>query len=204
MRHVVQAGYEDGNYEAAFRADRNLNNFELRFMESLDGYMSSNARILDLGSGTGVPFDRHLVRKGYKVLGVDFAVRHLRSARRKVPEATYVKGDLSRIECAPESLDAVVSFYAIFHLPRREHAALFATIRRWLRPRGVVLMTLGTTDTEYGEDAEWCGAPMAWSSYPPEVYRQMLTETGFVIRVADFEGAPGDSEHHFWLLAQRA
>jgi hypothetical protein len=44
---------------------------------------------------------------------------------------------------------------------------------------------------------------MMWSSYPPEAYRLILEQTDFIERKSGFEGAPGDREHHFWLLAEK-
>jgi cyclopropane fatty-acyl-phospholipid synthase-like methyltransferase len=203
MRTIVQAGYEKDDYVRVFRANPNPTPFEIRFLDLLDPYLSSEASILDLGSGTGLPYDKYLVEKGYRLSGVDFSSKHLALARQNVPQATYLHGDFSKIVFAPSAFDAIVSFYAIFHLPRQEHPTLFARMYQWLKPQGVLLVTLGTSDMEYGEETDWVGAPMVWSSYAPEVYRQMLVKQGFRLRISDFEGAPGDEEYHFWLLAQK-
>jgi len=101
------------------------------------------------------------------------------------------------------SFDGVVSFYAIFHIPRSEHGALFTRINRLLRPSGLFLATLGTSDSEYGEEADWAGAPMAWSSYDAETYRRLLTEVGFDIVESAFEGQPGDAEPPFLGLGAK-
>jgi SAM-dependent methyltransferase len=203
MRAVVQAGYEADDYEKAFRSDPKLAPMELEFLDLLVQDLPKRARVLDLGSGTGLPYDEYLIRRGLRVTGVDFSLKHLARARRNVPQAEYIQGDFSKAFFAPETFDAVTAFYAIFNLPRREHAALFARMRRWLKPRGKILVTLGTTDMDCDTEADWLGAPMMWSSYPPEAYRHILEQTDFIERKSGFEGAPGDREHHFWLLAEK-
>jgi hypothetical protein len=43
----------------------------------------------------------------------------------------------------PASLDAVVSFYALIHIPLADQQALFPRIRSWLRPGGYLLAITG-------------------------------------------------------------
>jgi len=96
-----------------------------------------------------------------------------------------------------------MSLYAIFHIPREEHAALIAKIARALKPRGVFLATFGATAMECDVDENWTGARMAWSSYAPETYESILADAGFTILESKFEGAPGDQEHHWWVLVRK-
>jgi SAM-dependent methyltransferase len=202
MRALVRRGYDRGAYDREFRARDALTPLEARFLARLSDGLPAGARILDLGSGTGVPYDRHLAAQGYALTGVDFSAKHVALARANVPAAAYVQGDFSAVTFPAESFDAVVSFYAVFHLPREEHAGLFRRIAGWLKPGGLLLATLGAGDMPYDED-EFAGARMAWSSYAPTAYLRLLAESGLALRWAEFEGRPGDEEHHFWLLAQK-
>jgi SAM-dependent methyltransferase len=203
MRALVRDGYERDGYAAAFRTNPEPTAFEARFLEQLCQGLPAGAHILDLGAGVGEPYDRWLVNRGYRLTGVDFSSKHVRLARQNVPQAMYIEADFSRLEFAPASFEAVVCFYAIFHLPRAEQPALFGKIYDWLKPGGLLLATLGHSDEEYGEEADWLGAPMAWSSFAPETYRRMLEELDFAILSGDYDGAPGDAEYHYWLLAEK-
>jgi len=203
MRRVVRDGYERDDYEKAFRANPSLTPMETGFLERLARELPRNGRVLDLGSGTGLPYDGWLAGKGLRVTGVDFSPKHLALARKHVPQAAYLQGDFSKVAFAPGSFDAVTAFYSIFHIPRREHPALFAKIHRWLKPGGRILLTLGTGDMECDEETDWLGAPMMWSSYPPDQNVHLLEETGFTVLTKEFEGAPGDPEYHFWLFGMR-
>jgi SAM-dependent methyltransferase len=94
----------------------------------------AGARVLDLGCGAGIPATRELTAHGLQVLGVDFSAVQLRRARRLVPAASLVQTDMTALRLRPASLDAVVSFYALIHVPLADQQALFPRIRRWLRP----------------------------------------------------------------------
>ena len=201
MKKLVQEGYENAEYGAIYRIGRALDPFETKFLDLLAQHIPDGADILDLGSGLGVPYDKYLVAQGYRVTGIDFCQKHVDFARKNVPQANYICGDFSQVTFAA-SFDAIVSFYAIFHLPRQEHFDLFGRMYKKLKPGGVILVTLGASDSDYGQD-DWCGATMAWSTYDSETYKQLLARAGFTILYCAFEGQPGDEEYHFWVLAKR-
>jgi cyclopropane fatty-acyl-phospholipid synthase-like methyltransferase len=203
MRKLVEEGYEKGNYVSEFRTDLEPDVKVLPFLKDFIELLPEKAKILDLGCGTGIPFDRYLVEKGFEVTGVDFSQKHIELAKRNVPEARFIKGDFSDIDFGEESFHAIVSFYAIFHIPRDEHKALFVRMSKHLKKEGIILVTLGTSGSEYGEDKDWLGAPMAWSSYHPDKAKEIISKSGFRILKTFFEGDPGDDEYHFWVLAMK-
>lgn len=205
MRKLVQQGYDNGDYAHTFRRDRTMPEMAGYFLDKTLQLSPPTPKILDLGSGTGVPFDAYLVERGADVTGVDISQKHTDAARENVPGARFVKGDFSRIDFDGESFDAAIALYAIFHIPRDEHAELFLKVHGLLRARGVFLATLGTRDAQYEEEQDWAGASMmAWSTYDPDAYMRLVGKSGFVIVETKFEGQSGDKEHHFWLLAQKA
>jgi ubiquinone/menaquinone biosynthesis C-methylase UbiE len=94
--------------------------------------------VLDLGCGSGVPSTRRLAPH-FLVTGVDGSAAQIAAARRNVPEATFMHGDVVDLELHAASYDAVTMLYALSHLPRTEHAAVLGRIHRWLRPNGLLL-----------------------------------------------------------------
>ena len=203
MKDLVRRGYASIEYEQQFRPAEKPDAFEQKFLDGMLRRLPAQAAVLDLGCGPGIPYDQYLVEKGCDLTGVDFCRRHLELARQNVPRAAFIEGDFTALGFAPASFDAVVSFYAVFHVPRAEHQALFDGIHRLLKPGGLVLLTLGTRDSAYGEETDWLGAPMAWSMFTPEAYKKMLAASGFDLINEAFEGQPEDGEHHFWVLAGR-
>jgi ubiquinone/menaquinone biosynthesis C-methylase UbiE len=63
MRKIVARGYETNDYAKTFRTVTNPSRFERRFLDALVQRVGVKARVLDLGCGTGVPFDKYLVER---------------------------------------------------------------------------------------------------------------------------------------------
>ena len=203
MRRIVEAGYNHGDYVGAFRRQQTPNALEKHFLDKVLRLSGQSPAILDLGSGTGIPIDKYLVEKGANVTGIDISQKHLAKARKNLRQAKFIHGDFSRIDLAGVSFDAVVSIYAIFHIPREEQGPLFQNVHRWLKTSGVFMASLGTSNSDYAEQEDWAGAPMAWSTYEPDTYARLIAESGFSILETRLEGRPGDAEYHFWMLARK-
>jgi cyclopropane fatty-acyl-phospholipid synthase-like methyltransferase len=68
------------------------------------------------------------------------------------------------------STDAVVSFYALIHVPVADQQALFPRIRDWLRPGGYFLAIVGAT--RWTGTARYHGADMFWDHADTGTYLQ--------------------------------
>jgi SAM-dependent methyltransferase len=204
IRKVVREGYEKGDYAKAFRMHTlKLTKFELNLFKNLFNLLPQKGKILDLGCGLGIPYDKYLVDNGFNLIGVDFSKKHVSMARKNVPKAKFIYKDFTKVKFRPATFDAIVSFYAIFHIPRKENEKLFLTINKLLKRNGIILVSLGTGGEEYGFEKNWIGASMAWSTYKPKEYESIIRNNGFKIIKSVFEGKPGDKEYHFWVLAKK-
>jgi ubiquinone/menaquinone biosynthesis C-methylase UbiE len=152
------------------------------------------AAVVDLGCGCGVPVVRDLAAAGHRVTGVDFSAVQVRRARQLVPAATILESDLTAVRFSPASLDAVLAFYSIIHVPLAEQPALLHRIAGWLRPGGRFAATMGHLAWT-GTDADWLGGgtPMWWSHADAATNRRWLLDTGLVIESERFleEGDSG-------------
>ncbi len=203
MRSLVREGYEKIDYEASFRLRNELTQFEEAFFEPMCDLLATGSRILDLGCGPGIPFGAYLSRRGYRVTGVDFCLKHVRKAAERVPKGRFICGDVLDV-CLPDAyFDAVVSLYTVFHLPRAVHPEMIRRIHGTLRSGGVCLLTLGASESEYGEERDWLGAKMAWSSFAPGVYARALEDHDFQVLQDAFEGSPEEDEYHWWVLVKK-
>jgi len=170
------------------------------WVAGLAALLPAHALVADLGCGAGIPATRELAARDLRVLGVDFSAVQLSRARRLVPEAALVQADMTALRLRPASLDAVVSFYALIHVPLPDQQALFPRIRGWLRPGGYLLAIVGAgrwTGTE-----RYLGADMFWDHADTATYLQWLTAAGLAPRWHRFipEGGSG----HALVLAQAA
>jgi len=201
MREKVRQGYEAGDYEGELRNSREIRSEEEKLFQELFDLMPENGEILDLGCGTGEPFDRYLIDQGFELTGIDLIEKHIYAARENVPEAHFFQGDFFDVDPEKGLFDAVVSFYAVFHLPREEHQKLFNHISDLLREDGKLLVTVGAEEMDEHTENDWAGSEMVWSSYSQEKNLEIIEDSGFDV-VETYEEESGD-EHHLWVLAEK-
>src|SRR3972149_8814664 len=138
--NLVKAGYNKAARTYLSKRDIFKNN---KYLDLFIEKLPTGASILDIGCGAGVPIDKYLSDKGLKVLGIDISENQIKLARKNVPEAKFNVVDMEELKRNEYSVDAIVSFYAIFHINREKHQALFKTIQSYLKPKGLLLVTMG-------------------------------------------------------------
>ena len=182
QRDLVRRGYD--TISRAYRDDSGGANpqtaqntaFYAEWVDELSILLPSGARVLDLGCGCGLPATRQLVKAGFKVVGVDHSAVQIERARELVPGATLIQADMVTWNAEPGSFDAIVSFYALIHVPLDDQRSLLPRIRQWLRADGLFLATFGNrrwTGTE-----EYLGATMFWDHADAATYLDWLRESG--------------------------
>lgn len=179
-KRIVQDGY-DVLAEAYLRV-RSTDSEDVRLLDELSARLPDGARVLDAGCGAGVPVTRILSDR-FRVVGVDISERQVALARQNVPNAEFIQTDLVTLDLPAASFDAIVSYYAIIHVPRQEHPELLANFYRMLAPGGLLLVSMGAGDNPDGTEDNWLdgGAPMYWSHYGREDNLRMTANVGFEI-----------------------
>jgi SAM-dependent methyltransferase len=166
----------------------------------LANLLPAGARVLDLGCGAGIPATRELTGHGLRVLGVDFSAVQLRRARRLVPSASLAQADMTELHLRSASLDAVVSFYALIHVPLADQQILFPRVRSWLRPAGYFLAIVGAG--RWTGTGHYLGAPMFWDHADTATYLRWLEAAGLAPIWHRFV-PEGDSGHTLVLARAR-
>ncbi|WP_159900709.1 class I SAM-dependent methyltransferase [Salinirussus salinus] len=132
--------------------------------------------VLDAGCGDG---KRTLARLGdARAVGLDFSRRGLELARRNVPGAALVQGDMVDLPLADGTVDGITAYHAVFHVDRDRHTDVYREFARVLRPGGRVLMTVGTSAYEQVRSG-WMGGRMFFSTPGRERTLAQLREAGF-------------------------
>jgi len=199
---LVEAGYDALGDRYAEWSARVEGDPRAEYLEYLSRRVPDGARVLDLGCGAGLPSTKLLAER-FDVVGVDISATQLDHARRNVPDAIFIRGDVTRVEFPPASFAAITAFYSISHIPRDEHAAVFSRVFFWLEPGGFFLATLGSGD---GPDwtGEWLGVPMFFSSWDAHTNLALLRDAGFeivrdeIVEIHEPEGAVA----FLWVLAR--
>jgi SAM-dependent methyltransferase len=142
---------------------------------------------------------------GRQVTGVDISARQIELARAAVPEATFIHADMTGIVLTQASFDAVVAFYSLSHVPRADLPELLAAVRRWLRPGGVFIASMGAQDGPDTVEPDWLGAPMFFSHHGAKKNRALVRHSGFDLEEAVVEEEPEDRHRalFLWVVARR-
>ena len=98
--------------------------------------------LLDIGCGTGIPLTKQLILEGFIVIGLDISDAMIEKARRNVPEATFITGDIVSIEIN-RKFDGILAWDSLFHLPLENQEKTIRKIIRMLNNDGILMFTTG-------------------------------------------------------------
>ena len=95
--------------------------------------LPAGARVIDLGSGSGV-FTQLLAQRGYQCVGLDISGQLLAVGRRKHPDIPFVQADIEKLPFKPESFHGALLSGVVHHFP--DPSVCAAEVFRILRPGG--------------------------------------------------------------------
>ena len=175
----------------------------MRWLAKVLDKLAPNDHILDLGSGSGDPTAIEIVKE-HQVTGVDISEEQIKLAKQNVPEGNFIHHDVGSVEFPDNTFNAVVSFYTLEHIPRKEHATILQRIYRWLKPHGYLLISIEAADID-DMMGEWLGVPMFFSIWPPETMKQIVAEAGFEFIEAATEIQVENTTEipYLWIFAQK-
>jgi cyclopropane fatty-acyl-phospholipid synthase-like methyltransferase len=204
QRDLVRAGYN--TISRRYRGDTGRPNSDSpestasyeAWIEEISRLLQPGASVLDLGCGAGVPAAKLLTDAGFAVTGVDISEVQIERARALVPNATFIRADMTTWESGPAAFDAIVSLYALIHVPLQDQRELIPRLARWLTPGGYLLAIVGHEQWTGVEN--YMGAPMFWDHADTATYLDWLEGAGFAVMWHRYvpEGASG----HTLVLAQ--
>jgi SAM-dependent methyltransferase len=202
QKRVVRQGYDSLSY--AYRGDDTQEDHGdyAAWIHELAVRLPEQSPVLDIGCGCGLPATRILARR-FVVTGVDFSEVQIARAKQLVPAARFLCEDVSAITVSPGLYSAVVSFYAIIHMPLAEQAELFKKIAEWLKPGGYFLGTVGH-DAWTGTEEAYLGVPggkMCWSHADEATNVRWLQEAGLHVHWTRF--VPEGTSGHTLVFAQK-
>lgn len=156
----------------------NINPLFYYFYENLP----KGAYILDLGSGTGKPYAKLLIERGFNVLGIDISPRMVELARKYVPQADFVEVSMTDIEYK-NMFDGVFSSYTMLLLDPPLFEDVAKRIVCSLKKGGLFYLSLNETGEE-GADVdkevfvEIMGENMYSRAYSKEEVLKMFSNMG--------------------------
>ncbi len=199
-KQIVKSGYN--KIASEYTATRKHDSEDVRLLRELVERLPGNAIVLDAGCGSGYPVTQFLSQY-FQVTGIDFALKQIQLAKRKVPGVEFICADIASLPIGGNTFDAVCSYYAIIHIPRSEHRKVLDNFLNILRPGGLVLLCMGAGDLPT-DTSSYHSAPMFWSHFDSDTNLGMIRESGFRILLSR---TIVDSTHplsvHLFVLAQK-
>lgn len=100
--------------------------------------LSPNSKILDLGGGTGKITDL-FIKNNYDAICYDFSKEMMRKSKEYFGELPYILDDMLNVKqyFKNKSLDGIIAFYSLFHVPRENINDLFSDINDILKDNGI-------------------------------------------------------------------
>ncbi len=151
-----------------------------------------NKDILDIGCSFGW-FEKWAIENGCKsIIGIEPDGKDLENAQKQVPGAKYIKGSVLALPLHDKSVDIVVMWEVLEHLPKNAEEKTFLEVCRVLTDGGKLCLSIPNCTF-------WsCILDPAWwlighRHYSEERLRKIAVETGFEVEQVAYGGG-------FWEL----
>lgn len=162
---------------------------QVRSTQWLIDQVSSDARVVDVGCGTGKPVCELMVDAGLDVTGVDITPKMIEIAKTQVPKGKFEVED-GRIWEPPAGsppLDGVISCFAFLAaVSQADIRQLFPRVFSWLRPGGVFVFGTVPMDLE-DFHIKWLGRNVVGSSLSIDDTLSAIKKAGFAIEKQETE-----------------
>ena len=141
--------------------------------------VGSGGRVLDAGCGPGA-VTAHLASLGLAAEGLDLSASMLDLARAAHPELSFRLGSLTALDAADGSLDGVLAWYSLIHIPTDHRPAVMSELHRVLRPGGFLLLAFQVgDDVRHVRDPDGSHHALDFFRLNPDTITAQLADAGF-------------------------
>lgn len=113
--------------------------------------------------------------EGFDVTGIDFSDAMLAIARERWPDGDWRNADMRSFEL-DQQFDGIIAWNSFFHLTADEQKDCIARMARHLRPKGMLMLTVGP---RAGEVSGTVGSELVYhASLSPAGYAGCLEKNG--------------------------
>ncbi len=185
---IIEDGYNQiaELYHRKRLAKKEIND---KYFDELLYYFPETGKLLDLGCGGGQPMTAYFANKGFEVVGVDISPKMIEIAKKQIPQGNFFVSDMTECRFREEEFDAIVSTFAIIHVPQEKQLPLFKKIFKWLKIGGTAFLVLANQETKDWTD-NFYGVQMYWSHFGKEGYKEIIDKVGFELIWDEVETLP--------------
>ena len=169
--------------------------FERPWLDRFAAGLPLEAKILDIGCGSGQPIAAHFIASGFSVTGVDSASSMIGLCRARFPSHEWFVADMRRLTLG-RRFDGLIAWDSFFHLTFEDQRRMFPIFSEHAAPGAMLMFTSGPWHGEAIGTFE--GEPLYHASLDPGEYRALLGDNGFVV-VDHVAEDPACGGHTIWL-----
>lgn len=154
---------------------------DIPYIDNFLAKLPKGGKILDVGSGAG-QFAKHMMEKGFEVIGIDYSQEMVKIAKEKVPSGDFRHMDMRHLDFPDGSFDGLFAAYSLIHIPSEEIPATLLEFKRVLRVGG--LIEIGAQQGEADQIVNEPFMPtekMFFNFFTPARLAQFLVEAGFTV-----------------------
>ena len=151
--------------------------YEKVWLDRVLALVPAQAKILDIGCGSGKPIAAYLLAQGCTVTGVDSSETMLLMAQQNFPDQTWIQADMRQFRLE-QKFDAILAWDSFFHLAPDDQRQMFAQFARHAQQGTVLMFSSGTAHG--GAIGEFFDEPLYHASLAPEEYRALLRQYSFL------------------------
>jgi SAM-dependent methyltransferase len=213
-KRALQAMEVHEHWRRGFRGPENEPFYEMAFDFIADeiGPAPEGQWLVDAGCGSGTK-SWHLLKRGYRVLGLDFSTAILDEARAAATRAglasqlEFRRADLTQLDLPSKSVHGVVCWGVLMHIPAVESAV--AELARVLKPGGILVVSEGNMRSLQAVTIRWLRRLLGRGTgkglrAPAGLERWEETSSGRVMtRQADIPWLIREFERHGLVLVKR-
>ncbi|MEO1090680.1 MAG: class I SAM-dependent methyltransferase [Pseudomonadota bacterium] len=172
---------------------------ERDWLDRFRALVPAGSGVLDVGCGAGEPIAGTLIRKGYRVTGLDAAPAMIARCRKRFPAQAWRVGDMRTMHLG-RRFDGIIAWDSFFHLPPASQRGMFCRFADHAASGAPLLFTSGP---HFGEPIGRVGGePIYHASLDEADYRRLLDDAGFDV-VAYVPEDPACDGHTVWLAKRR-
>jgi adenine/guanine phosphoribosyltransferase-like PRPP-binding protein/ubiquinone/menaquinone biosynthesis C-methylase UbiE len=162
--------------------------------------LPSNALVLDLGCGSGLPNAKFMLEQGFQVIGIDAVEDLIKIARQEVPGAQFQVGEIETY-VTDTLFDGILAWDSLFHLSPSAQEAVLPRLYALLKPGGYLLYTAGKVEGEI--TGEMFGESFYYGSIGMERLKGLLEGIGFKPIHLEEDYRESEQERDLVVLAKK-
>jgi len=181
--------------------------YDTEWLERFAGLLPEGGRVLDVGCAAGRDSE-WFVQRGFQVTGLDTSHNLLALARRAVPTATFVAGNVAEWEFTPGSFEGIWCSCVLLHLSKAVVPEALRHLAEALVDGGIIYILVKSGEGEGVEQDPRYGGASKFASYfsLDEIAAALGANHLMVIESTDFHGKVDEyrATERLFVLAKKS